>query len=167
PGGPNSTMSGISWCWRPGSARSRPSHYCTGTEGRQRRRRLRHGSRTLDPRAGAARRSASLPRERYHCRRAPAMSVSSALPRSSEAHLLAQLTPLIRPTPMTNRQERLVEFFERYSRASLGPEPERLAELYDASFLAAGHRGVAPPSGTTSPFWSGFGRRTRETGGAA
>ena len=42
-----------------------------------------------------------------------------------------------------NRQERLNEFFRRYSRASLGPEPERLADLYDSSFLAAGPRGGA------------------------
>ncbi len=42
-----------------------------------------------------------------------------------------------------NRQERLSEFFRRYSRSSLGPEPELLADLYDASFLAAGPRGGA------------------------
>lgn len=42
-----------------------------------------------------------------------------------------------------NRQERLTEFFRRYSRSSLGPEPESLADLYDASFLAAGPRGGA------------------------
>lgn len=42
-----------------------------------------------------------------------------------------------------NRNEQLREFFRRYSQASLGPEPERLADLYDSSFLAAGPRGGA------------------------
>jgi hypothetical protein len=42
-----------------------------------------------------------------------------------------------------NRNERLREFFRGYSLASLGPEPERLADLYDASFLAAGPKGGA------------------------
>jgi len=67
---------------------------------------------------------------------------------------------------MTNRQERLVEFFERYSRASLGPEPERLAELYDASFLAAGPRGSAAFRNDES-FLEWLRQTSEETGGAA
>jgi hypothetical protein len=42
-----------------------------------------------------------------------------------------------------NRVERLGDFFRRYARVSLGPEPEKLAEFYDASFLAAGPKGGA------------------------
>src|SRR5690606_8329748 len=42
-----------------------------------------------------------------------------------------------------NRQNHLTEFFRHYARASLGGEPERLAEFYEGSFLAAGPRGGA------------------------
>ena len=40
-----------------------------------------------------------------------------------------------------NRNDRLIEFFRRYAEFSLGPEPERLADLYEESFLAAGPNG--------------------------
>lgn len=42
-----------------------------------------------------------------------------------------------------NRRERFSEFFRRYARTSLGPEPEKLADFYDGSFLAAGPAGGA------------------------
>jgi hypothetical protein len=42
-----------------------------------------------------------------------------------------------------NREEMLRDFFRRYADVSLGPEPEKLAEFYDASFLAAGPKGGA------------------------
>lgn len=45
--------------------------------------------------------------------------------------------------PGMNRQERFGEFFRRYSRTSLGPAPEKLADFYDESFLAAGPKGGA------------------------
>lgn len=41
------------------------------------------------------------------------------------------------------RVETNQEFFERYARASFGGEPERLADFYDDSFLAAGPAGGA------------------------
>ena len=41
------------------------------------------------------------------------------------------------------RQEKLYDFFRRYAVVSLGPEPEKLAGSYDASFLAAGPKGGA------------------------
>jgi hypothetical protein len=41
------------------------------------------------------------------------------------------------------RQEKLRDFFERYARVSLGPEPEKLAGFYDTSFLVAGPKGGA------------------------
>jgi hypothetical protein len=34
-------------------------------------------------------------------------------------------------------------FFQRYASISIGPAPEKLADFYDASFLAAGPQGVA------------------------
>lgn len=37
----------------------------------------------------------------------------------------------------------LHDFFRRYAATSLGREPQKLAEFYDASFLAAGPRGGA------------------------
>src|SRR5688572_14180378 len=42
-----------------------------------------------------------------------------------------------------NREERFRDFFRRYALVSLGPEPEKLAEFYDTSFLAAGPKGGA------------------------
>ena len=45
-------------------------------------------------------------------------------------------------TPTVN-EDRLREFFGRYALVSIGPEPEKLADFYDASFLAAGPRGGA------------------------
>ena len=42
-----------------------------------------------------------------------------------------------------NREEKLRDFFQRYALVSLGPEPEKLADLYDTSFLAAGPKGGA------------------------
>jgi hypothetical protein len=41
------------------------------------------------------------------------------------------------------RQERLSDFFRQYARVSLGPKPEKLADSYDTSFLAAGPKGGA------------------------
>lgn len=43
----------------------------------------------------------------------------------------------------TKREEQHRDFFRRYALVSLGPEPEKLAEFYDTSFLAAGPRGGA------------------------
>jgi hypothetical protein len=43
----------------------------------------------------------------------------------------------------TQREEKLRDFFRRYALVSLGPEPEKLAEFYDSSFLAAGPKGGA------------------------
>ena len=37
----------------------------------------------------------------------------------------------------------LRDYFERYARTSLGPDPEALAAFYDASFVAAGPKGSA------------------------
>lgn len=42
-----------------------------------------------------------------------------------------------------SRQEQLHEYFSRYASLALGPDPAQLAELYDASFLAAGPKGGA------------------------
>ncbi len=42
-----------------------------------------------------------------------------------------------------SRQEELHEYFRRYASLSLGPDPTKLAELYDVSFLAAGPKGGA------------------------
>lgn len=42
-----------------------------------------------------------------------------------------------------SRQERLEEFFRRYASLAFAEEPAKLAELYDASFLAAGPKGGA------------------------
>ena len=42
-----------------------------------------------------------------------------------------------------NREEKLRDFFERYAQVSLGPEPEKLADVYDTSFLVAGPKGGA------------------------
>jgi hypothetical protein len=39
--------------------------------------------------------------------------------------------------------EALRDYFRRYARVSLGPEPEKLAAFYDTSFLAAGPKGGA------------------------
>jgi hypothetical protein len=41
------------------------------------------------------------------------------------------------------REDALREYFERYARVALGPEPEQLADFYDTSFLAAGPQGGA------------------------
>lgn len=41
------------------------------------------------------------------------------------------------------QDEPLREFFRRYATLSLGSDPEKLAELYDQSFLAAGPKGGA------------------------
>jgi hypothetical protein len=35
------------------------------------------------------------------------------------------------------------DFFTRYARVTMGPEPEQLAEFYDDSFVAAGPKGSA------------------------
>jgi hypothetical protein len=40
-----------------------------------------------------------------------------------------------------NRDKVLEDFFRRYADVSLGAEPERLAEFYEGSFLAAGPKG--------------------------
>lgn len=40
-------------------------------------------------------------------------------------------------------EEKLRDYFEGYARVSLGPDPEKLADFYDASFLAAGPKGGA------------------------
>jgi len=42
-----------------------------------------------------------------------------------------------------NREEALRDYFQQYARVSLGPEPEKLADFYDTSFLAAGPTGGA------------------------
>lgn len=42
-----------------------------------------------------------------------------------------------------SREDEFLRFFRRYSAVSLGPEPEKLAEFYDQSFLAAGPKGGA------------------------
>lgn len=42
-----------------------------------------------------------------------------------------------------SREEELRDWFERYARVSLGPEPEKLVDFYDASFVAAGPKGGA------------------------
>jgi hypothetical protein len=42
-----------------------------------------------------------------------------------------------------NREEKLRDFFQQYALVSLGPEPEKLADMYDTSFLAAGPKGGA------------------------
>jgi hypothetical protein len=42
-----------------------------------------------------------------------------------------------------SREEMLRDYFRRYARVSLGPEPEKLADFYDTSFLAAGPKGGA------------------------
>ena len=44
---------------------------------------------------------------------------------------------------MMTRQEKLSDFFRQYALVSLGPEPEKLADFYDTSFLAAGPKGGA------------------------
>jgi hypothetical protein len=41
------------------------------------------------------------------------------------------------------REEQLRKYFSRYASLALGPEPTKLAELYDTSFLAAGPKGGA------------------------
>ena len=41
------------------------------------------------------------------------------------------------------RPEKLSDFFRRYALVSLGPDPEKLADFYDTSFLAAGPKGGA------------------------
>lgn len=43
----------------------------------------------------------------------------------------------------SSRQEHLQEFFRRYASFALDEDPTKLAEFYDASFLAAGPRGGA------------------------
>jgi hypothetical protein len=48
-----------------------------------------------------------------------------------------------REEPAMSREEKLRDYFERYARTALGPEPETLADFYDASFLAAGPKGGA------------------------
>jgi hypothetical protein len=40
-------------------------------------------------------------------------------------------------------EDALRDYFERYARTSLGPDPEQLAGFYDASFVAAGPKGSA------------------------
>ena len=42
-----------------------------------------------------------------------------------------------------NQDDKLREFFRRYALASLGPEPEKVADCYETSFLAAGPKGGA------------------------
>jgi hypothetical protein len=42
-----------------------------------------------------------------------------------------------------NRDDQLLEYFRRYATVSLGPEPEKLAQFYDQSFLVAGPKGGA------------------------
>ena len=42
-----------------------------------------------------------------------------------------------------NRDDQFREYFRRYATVSLGSEPEKLAEFYDQSFLAAGPKGGA------------------------
>jgi hypothetical protein len=42
-----------------------------------------------------------------------------------------------------NRYVDFADFFRRYASVSLGPEPQKLADFYDASFLAAGPKGGA------------------------
>lgn len=42
-----------------------------------------------------------------------------------------------------NREDKLRDFFRHYARVSLGPEPEKLVDFYDTSFLAAGPKGGA------------------------
>lgn len=42
-----------------------------------------------------------------------------------------------------DRQAQLHEYFSRYASLALGPDAAQLAELYDASFLAAGPTGSA------------------------
>ncbi len=42
-----------------------------------------------------------------------------------------------------SREETLRDYFRNYARVSLGLEPEKLAEFYDTSFLAAGPKGGA------------------------
>jgi len=42
-----------------------------------------------------------------------------------------------------SREDVLRDFFRRYARVSLGPEPETLADFYDTSFLVAGPKGGA------------------------
>jgi hypothetical protein len=44
---------------------------------------------------------------------------------------------------LIKREEQLRTFFGRYATVSLGPDPEKLAEFYDTSFLAAGPKGGA------------------------
>ena len=41
------------------------------------------------------------------------------------------------------RDDQFLDYFRRYAAVSLGPEPEKLAEFYDQSFLAAGPKGGA------------------------
>jgi len=42
-----------------------------------------------------------------------------------------------------SREETLRDYFRQYARVSLGSEPEKLADFYDTSFLAAGPKGGA------------------------
>ena len=42
-----------------------------------------------------------------------------------------------------SRQEQLHDFFREYASFSLGDDPAKLADLYEASFLAAGPKGGA------------------------
>ena len=39
-----------------------------------------------------------------------------------------------------SREDTLRDYFRRYAQLSLGPEPEKLADFYDTSFLAAASR---------------------------
>ena len=39
--------------------------------------------------------------------------------------------------------QQFLDYFRRYAAVSFGPEPEKLAEYYDQSFLAAGPKGGA------------------------
>src|SRR5262245_25294459 len=52
-------------------------------------------------------------------------------------------TPYSRRNLTMDREEMFRDFFRRYARISLGPEPEKLADLYDVSFLVAGPKGGA------------------------
>jgi hypothetical protein len=45
--------------------------------------------------------------------------------------------------PAMTPDDQFREYFRRYAAASLGSQPEPLAELYDQSFLAAGPKGGA------------------------
>jgi hypothetical protein len=43
----------------------------------------------------------------------------------------------------SSRVDELRDYFQRYARVALGPEPEKLADFYETSFLVAGPKGGA------------------------